>query len=357
MTDGPIRILIIGTLPPPIGGASVLLQHLVDALSERNEIGLTVINTSGVRGNGIKGFFRLIGMLGRIVTETRKSQVITLHAATSGLHFIGPIAYGAARLWGRPLLLRKFGGTDHRDKVGVKGRVIRWIVHRTNLFLVETKMLIDAAKEDGITRVAWYPNNRPFGEANELASAKPRPCRRFVFMSHVRPVKGVAELIDAAERFGEEVTVDVYGPFRDGLSEEIFAGRQRVHYKGVVSPDEVAAVLREYDALLLPTYHPGEGYPGIVLEAYRAGLPVVTTRWRAVPEIVDDTCGILVEPRNVDALHEAMRSLVENEELFNRLRAGVRAKREMFDTATWAERLVEMCRELAHASETRHGPV
>ncbi|MCP4640949.1 MAG: glycosyltransferase family 4 protein, partial [bacterium] len=227
---------------------------------------------------------------------------------------------------------------------------IRWLARRADLFLVETKMLVQAANADGIARVAWYPNNRPFGGSSDLPSQLPRPCRRFVFMSHVRPVKGIAELISAAERFGKHVSVEVHGPFLDGLSEDMFAGLQRTCYRGVVPPDKVVSVLREYDVLLLPTYHAGEGYPGVVLEAYRAGLPVITTRWRAVPEIVDDSCGILVEPHDADALWNAMNSLVEDERFFARLRAGVHAKRKLFDTTTWTERFMDHCHKLAGLS-------
>jgi poly-gamma-glutamate synthesis protein (capsule biosynthesis protein) len=118
-------------------------------------------------------------------------------------------------------------------------------------------------------------------------------------------------------------------------------------YRGVVPPKEVTSVLSGYDALLLPTYHDGEGYPGVVLEAFGVGIPVICTRWRALPEIVDETCGLLVEPRDSESLLEAMTKLVSDPELHARLCKGAAARAERFSSAHWSERFIEYCREAA----------
>jgi len=185
-----------------------------------------------------------------------------------------------------------------------------------------------------------------------MDALEPRPareapsCRRFVFLSLVRPTKGIHELIAAGERLGKEIIIDVYGPFFDGLTEEVFKGLQRVRYRGVVAPGKAISVLRDYDALVLPTYWQGEGYPGIVIEAFAAGIPVVTTRWKCIPEIVDDSCGILVEPRNPDALHDALKTLARDDRLYARLCEGARCKRKLFDSRIWTDRFVEYCMDL-----------
>jgi len=347
----PIRIAIIGTLPPPIGGTSVLLQTLVDELRNRDDAQLIIINTSGIRGRGLRGLMQYASTVRRIGRAAREADVLTLHAATSGLHIIGPTVCLAARIFGKPVVLRKFGGADFLEYPFFRRHIIRWTVRRADLYMAETKMLVQSAQDDGISHVRWYPNNRPLlGEENPRSPAK--SCRRFVFLSHVRPGKGVRELIKAGEHLDDGATVDVYGPFYDGMSESDFAGLKTVRYLGVVPPPEVVRTLEQYDALLLPTYHAGEGYPGIVLEAYRAGLPVVTTRWRAVPEIVDESCGILIEPQKADQLREAMNRLMRDDGLYARLCAGVLAKRRMFDSRVWSDKFLEYCRELASLPES-----
>ncbi|MBU0639896.1 MAG: glycosyltransferase family 4 protein [Planctomycetes bacterium] len=343
MAEPVLKVLLVGSLPPPLGGARVLFQCLLDELAERDDVVVRVVDTGRVRGCVA---WRGPALLWRLMGEIRNADVVSAHLSTSALPLFGPVLRTLTRLAGKPLIVRKFGGTDYRGFGWIRRNLIRAAVRRFDLFLVETKALIRAVREDGVARVEWFPNHRPMDVARALPPREVSACRRFVFLSQVRPVKGVGELIAAGERFGADVTVDVYGPFFDGLSESTFAGLKRVRYCGVVQPEEVLGTLRRYDALVLPTYHSGEGYPGIVLEAYGAGLPVIATHWRAVPEIVDDTCGLLIEPRSAEALHAAMERLVRDDALYARLCAGARRQRDFFDVRTWAEHFVGYCREL-----------
>jgi len=67
--------------------------------------------------------------------------------------------------------------------------------------------------------------------------------------------------------------------------------------------------IQKYDVLILPTFYQGEGYPGVIIEAYSLGLPVITTNWKAIPEIVENRkTGLLIEPRSTAALVDAMKS-------------------------------------------------
>lgn len=101
-----------------------------------------------------------------------------------------------------------------------------------------------------------------------------------------------------------------------------------------------------YDALLLPTYWEGEGHPGVILEAYCAGIPVIATRWGGIPEIVTSETGILVEPRDVEGLARAMRQIMTSEELCARLRAGARQKAIEFDAKQWTTYFIRLCEGL-----------
>jgi glycosyltransferase involved in cell wall biosynthesis len=347
-----MTVLIIGTLPPPLGGAGISLGHLIGRLSKREDVHVIVVNTGGVRGHPIVGPLRFLGIVLRIFRSALRADVVSLQPVPSGLPFIGPFAWGAAALWGKPFMIRMFGGEDFLAVRGFRGAVVRWLVRRTSLYLAQTKALVESARKDGLARVEWYPTSRPMRPAAEVfAMAKPR-CRKFVFLGLVRWMKGIAELINAGERLPEGVVVDVYGPFMDGVSEADFAGHQRVRYRGVVPGGDGDRVLSEYDCLLLPTYWVGEGYPGVILEAFGAGLPVITTKWMSIPELVDFSCGIVIAPRNADALYRAMDQLYSDEALYARLREGVRERRELFDTDRWVDRFVGLCREIAIAPKS-----
>ena len=59
-----------------------------------------------------------------------------------------------------------------------------------------------------------------------------------------------------------------------------------VEHLGFVSGDRKAEVLRDADLFLFPTQYLGENQPVNLIEAMAFGLPIVTTRWRSLPEML-----------------------------------------------------------------------
>ncbi|OEU70791.1 MAG: hypothetical protein BA863_01355 [Desulfovibrio sp. S3730MH75] len=337
---------MIGPLPPPIGGTRVLFKNLLDTVCQRADVHVTVVENRPVRSQKIQYVFIALPQIVRLVFQATKADVVTLHVGMKSIHVRGAFVSFIARMIGKPLIIHTFGSVLYRQEYGeLRSRIIRRCLQNAFLYLAETKALVAHAKEDTVGSVEWFPNARPLPQINCDVKVQAGCCRRFVFVSHIKRTKGIRELITAAERFGEDVIVDVYGPFRDDITASDFETCLRVNYRGELSPDDVLPTLCRYDALLLPSYHPTEGYPGIIIEAYMVGMPVICTRWRQLPEIVDDTSGLLVEPRDADDLYKAMKRLNEDEELFERLQDGALAKRKDLDIAVWGDRFIDFCRE------------
>ncbi len=350
-----MKILVIGSLPnprDPIGGATILLKYLVDDLSAREDVVLTVVDTSGRGGRPVYSFLRLVVGL---IRHVPRADVVSLHASTPKLPLTATFVGVLSWLFRRPLIVRKFGGPDYRDYAkGLLGHLCHRALKGADLLLVETDMLVRAAREAGLDNVAQYPNNRPMPPESANETPRRQSCRRFIFLGQVRPTKGVRELIEAGERLPEGTEVAVYGSLVEGMTEAAFEGLRRVRYAGTLDSDEVIPTVASYDALVLPTYYQGEGHPGVILEAFAAGRPVISTTWRAVPEIVDDSCGLLVEPRNPDALCAAMSKLVDDDELYIKLCQGAQARRACYDSTYWAHQFVAHCeRALARRGEAQ----
>jgi glycosyltransferase involved in cell wall biosynthesis len=344
MTDSRLRLILAGPLSPPLGGTTVPFEGLVRSLSDRSDVAVSVVRTTGIRGGGIASPARAAALVRRLSRAIPGADVVTLHVATSGLHIAGPLVAYLSGRHGVPFVIRKFGGTDPREGGAVRWSMIRWTLRRAGLYLAETKALVAEARADGIEHARWFPNSRPMPPLPDRPAGEEGRCTRFVFLGQVRGEKGIRELIQAAERLSDEAAVDVFGPLGFDVDESAFCGLSRVRYRGVVAPEDVHATLASYDALVLPSY--GEGYPGAIIEAYAAGLPVVCTRGPALAELVDESSGILVEPRDATALHEAMLTLTRDPRLAARLRAGVVARRGEFSEEIWNERFVDYCREL-----------
>jgi glycosyltransferase involved in cell wall biosynthesis len=104
----------------------------------------------------------------------------------------------------------------------------------------------------------------------------------------------------------------------------------------------------KYDALILPTHYQGEGYPGVIIEAYCIGMPVICTNWQSLPEIVDVSSGILINPKDSESLYRAMQFLIENPTYYQRICKGAKDKAKLFYTEEWVEEFVSLCQKLHH---------
>jgi glycosyltransferase involved in cell wall biosynthesis len=91
--------------------------------------------------------------------------------------------------------------------------------------------------------------------------------------------------------------------------------------------EDIPLLLHATDMLVLPTQR--EGFPNVVLEAAASGLPVVTTNATgAVDSVVDGVTGLVVDRQDGAALGEAMRRLVNSEELRRSMGAQARTRVE-----------------------------
>ena len=68
-----------------------------------------------------------------------------------------------------------------------------------------------------------------------------------------------------------------------------------------------------YDIMVFPTYWQGEGFPGVVVDALIAGLPVLASDWNLNSEVIDDgITGYLIPARDATKLFEKMAFVIEN---------------------------------------------
>ncbi|HEX2211404.1 MAG TPA: glycosyltransferase family 4 protein [Longimicrobium sp.] len=114
--------------------------------------------------------------------------------------------------------------------------------------------------------------------------------------------------------------------------------------------DDVPALMASADVLCQPNLGP-EPFGIAFAEAMHAGLPVVATAIGGAREIVDETCGILVPPRDPAALGDALRTVIGDADLRARLGAGGPAHaRALCDPHRQTERLREVLAGVVRSS-------
>lgn len=340
-----LRILLIGSLPPPLGGTSVSFRNLVDSLKAINNISITVLNTGKIRGNVCNFIYRFTDFLIKATVKAARVDVISLHVNLMPLSIIGPYFVLLAKIMKKPIVIRRFNGRNHTSCPWLMYKSIDWTIRHADLYLVQTKTNISVANSLGIDKVEWFPTSRKSVVSGSFSKTRAQ-CRKFVFLSHVRPDKGIPEILSAASQSGFPASVHIYGPLLPGVDIDDINACSNVEYRGVVAPDDIFDVLQQYDALLLPTYCEGEGYPGVILEAFGVGIPVIATNWGGIPEIVDESCGMLVTPKSTEALSAAISKLCADDNFYLQLCAGAVARQKLFDLDKWTGRYVELCHSL-----------
>lgn len=323
----PDRLLLLGPMAnrfnvKKTGGAIVLFSELL------NNIGLytdnyEVIDTNKKNYRSVLSAYMHI--ISEVISKARKCRHIALHSSSDYI-IIAPLLILIARILNAEVSLRKFGGNMGCDmERKYLGVLVRWIVRRVNYLFVETKASQSIALMQN-SSTYWFPNSR----TRKIATYRHREFdRRFVFISHIIKEKGINEIIDAARGLDDSYTIDLYGPVPKSDIDIAALNSGIVRYRGELSFEDVAPTLSRYDVLLLPSYK--EGYPGIVIEAYSLGIPVITTRLESIMEIcADGVQGRLVEPRNSAQLLEAIQWF--DQENYDRLSKEAFRSFENFDS-------------------------
>ena len=154
----------------------------------------------------------------------------------------------------------------------------------------------------------------------EAAKIRKEGVLTFVFIGRLVRDKGIHELVEAFVRLNKEnphtrlVLVGRTEAELDPLNEEtqhIIDTHNAIEAVG--SQNDVRPWLAASDVLAFPSYR--EGFPNVVIEAGAMGLPSIVTNINGCNEIIiPGENGVIIPPRDADALYEAMKDLCENDE-------------------------------------------
>jgi glycosyltransferase involved in cell wall biosynthesis len=328
------RLLIIGSvphenIPTTYGGTTILMKSFLEYLDEQS-VNYKFIQSNRFVGIG-GGLFSYIHVLARVLSSIFTSKIVMINAAANGTFYLAPVIYFIARATNRKFVFRKFGGSFDKiygNSPNILKALVRKSIFKSDLFLVETKKLVSYVSKFS-SNVFWFPNVR---QKPHFQSECNRYGKKFVFMSHVRASKGVGEIVECSNLLPDDYVIDIYGPIMEDKYSQSFFGNYHATYKGALESKDVLRTLSEYDVLLLPSYYPGEGYPGIIIEAYSLGLPVIATTWQAIPEMVEHLkSGVLIEPKSVTSLQEAILNI--DEDNYSKLSQGAMDKFKEYNSS------------------------
>lgn len=255
-------------------------------------------------------------------------QADILHAQTFASAPPGMIA---RRRYGKPLVLTLH--TSHFLRLAKRRSwqpVLRRIIRSADWLLAASVEIRDVA-------LGLYPHPRAEALTNGVDTNLFRPMEpvqprrngmyRLIVPRRLFEKNGVEYFVRAMPLLREKVEVEAWivgdGPLRSHLEALTRELRQEdaVTFFGARPNREIPGLLASADVAVIPSLM--EATSVAALEAMSCGLPVAASRVGGLPEIVDDSVGILFEPANPESLANAVLQLLARED---RAEMGARAR-------------------------------
>lgn len=144
--------------------------------------------------------------------------------------------------------------------------------------------------------------------------------------------KGLKDIIELANRLKDEYKFIVVGKLCD-----VFLPENVIYIQRTESQTELAEIYTAADVFINPTYE--DNFPTVNIESLACGTPVITYNTGGSPEALDDTCGVVVERGNIDAMEMEIKRVCE-EKPYSKENCVARAK--MFDMNDKFKEYVEL---------------
>ncbi len=206
---------------------------------------------------------------------------------------------------------------------------------------VQSKKLRDELITLGIKNAAYLPNCRDYTEAKMFDHFQQKPFRICTY-SRVIKEKGILDAIEivkiANQKYGSDVfRLEIYGKLYDAFKDELFNAINQTNgmasYEGVKKASETNEVLSQCFAILFPTYFSCECFPGTVLDAFAARIPIIANDWLYNSEVIENGVDGFIYPfRDNEKAAQLLVNLATDKEIYEKIQAGCQQSMQKFST-------------------------
>jgi glycosyltransferase involved in cell wall biosynthesis len=342
------HIVVVGQTPPPFGGQAIMIQRILEG--SYHEVVLTHVRMHFSNEMGEIGRFRIakLAELFRVffgILEARFKGAEVLYYPPAGPNFI-PAFRDIFLLISTRFLFRAtifhFHASGLSQLIAQTHRLTKFFLQRAYFYPEIAIRLSPSTDEDAKAIRARRELIVPYGIPDD-ASKVPKVESvegelTVLFAGVLREDKGILILIEACAQLKHRgvrfKTVCMGSFFSDEIRSRINGllleadMKDRFTFPGVLTGSAKLQAFRNADIFCFPTFFEAEAFPVVLLEALNFGLPIVSTQWRGVPDLVDDRCALLVEPKDANAIAGALQEVMSNSDMRRRMGEASRTRYE-----------------------------
>ncbi len=266
-----------------------------------------------------RGWLRRLGLDPRVIKRLRK-EVKRIGPAVVIAHGGESAKYAAVALpRDLPLVYLKIGTANQALQRQANRSLHGYYTRRADVVAAVSTDVADEANriyEVPNERLVVIPNARdPVDFLAHVGGKEGRP--RVIFVGHLDPGKRPDWFIDVIAALREEDLDFDAAMVGDGPLESSLAARaEGVDIEMLGRRNDVPQLLSESDIFVFTSLPPGEGMPGVLIEAGLSGLATVATRVPGARDVIEDgVTGLLVDIEDKPGLIGAVRRLVSDRAL------------------------------------------
>jgi glycosyltransferase involved in cell wall biosynthesis len=322
----PIKVCLIAPLPPPYGGISHWVKMISDYAKKSKDVKLEVINTAP-RGRTVfnlnlplrlvLGVIQLFREIFQFVNRLTRKQIDVVHLTSSGGLSVARDFFMSklASIFRVKFIYHiRFGRIPEIAAANsLEWRLITSVMRcASHVIVIDAKTFAAVKIYASDVNVALIPNCVALNFLPSCGSLESK-VKVALFVGWVIPTKGIRELIEAWSIVNPcDWTLRIIGPIDFRYREELLNRFQpnNCEFLGELPHEQAMAQMSTCDLFVLPSHT--EGFPNVVVEAMALGRPILATNVGAIPEMLGEGAGVLVESKNVDALVIALDALIRD---------------------------------------------
>ncbi len=357
MEEKKLRVLMVGPDRSVHGGISGVVNNYYEAGLDRR-VDLCYIGTMREGSRAAKLLCAIRAYL-RFLVRLRKYNIVHVNVASDVSYYRKSLFIVTAKAFGKKTVIHQHGGNFpefYKKELSGRGRQsVKRVLSRGDAFLVLGTAWKDFFGEIiGREKITVLPDAIHIPRREE----KTYGVHRILYLGRLCGAKGIGELLAAMPSLREkypDVRLCLAGIWEDGkLREQAEALGDYVTAPGWIGGAEKERYLQECDIFVMPSHFEGQSVS--ILEAMAHSCAIVASRTGGIPDMIaEGETGLLVTPRDVDALAGGLTRLLADPALCRRLGENARRKAEAeYSIEQNMERLLAIYESVSRG-ESQHG--